>query len=101
MSYPYLVSIRNNATGEVRSYEELDTYDSWTPQPPMDEPTGAFMWSEGNYACDCNRALFFAHTGGEDEPEHPCGEGAYSVRITRPQTGEELYADKDWDKENA
>lgn len=35
-----------------------------------------FMWSEGNYSCDCNRSLFFQEAGGVEDPyrtgpEHP------------------------------
>jgi hypothetical protein len=38
-----------------------------------------YQWSDGNYSCDCNRALFFARAGGEEEPEVECGEGAYAI----------------------
>jgi hypothetical protein len=40
-----------------------------------------YMWSEGNYACDCNRALFFARAAGEPDPDRPCGDSAFGVRI--------------------
>jgi len=35
-----------------------------------------FMWTEGNYACDCNRRLFMARALGAEEPKdpnNPCG----------------------------
>jgi len=36
-----------------------------------------FMFDAGNYSCDCNRALFFARAGDEDEPDVPCGDSAF------------------------
>lgn len=28
-----------------------------------------FLWSEGNYSCDCNRSLFFQRAAGKPEME--------------------------------
>jgi hypothetical protein len=70
-----IAHIRKNETGEVRRYA-----DEW-------EEGGAylFQWTEGNYGCDCNRAIFFERVAGNelewDEP--PCGEGRYSVNLER------------------
>ena len=65
----YKVAIRKVATGEVRIYEEA-----------LDWP-GDYLWTDGNYGCDCNRALFFAEAGGEDrrEVDIECGETAFEV----------------------
>lgn len=54
-----------------------------------------FHWSEGNYGCDCNRALFFARAGGEpaDPGDFPCGEGRYRADVRDAVTGEVLYRD--------
>lgn len=84
------VFIRDNATGEVRT---MPWEDDWVD---VDD----YLWSEGNYACDCNRALFFARAVGEDDPSRSCGDGAYSVRIVSSD-GRELYADDDWQPEVA
>lgn len=51
-----------------------------------------FMWSDGNYSCDCNRALFFANTVGDPDPDQECGDKAYSVRITS-ENGSVLHVD--------
>jgi hypothetical protein len=49
---------------------------------PVDWTDNDYMWSEGNYACDCNRALFFARAkGGELDPPRSCSRGKYRVRI--------------------
>jgi len=77
-----IIEILRVSDGAVRSY--LD-----------ESPWGIdceFMWSEGNYSCDCNRAKFF-HKGEHHATE--CGDVAYLVRIT-DDTGKELYADDEW-----
>lgn len=83
---PCLVYIRRNADG----VERCDHSHKWDASNPDED----FIWSEGNYACDCNRALFFAAGGGEDDPNRSCGEAAFSVRIT-DLDGKELYSDYD------
>lgn len=45
-----------------------------------------YHWTDGNMGCDCNRAMEFwrAHhpdAALEDEPEFPCGGGAYRVTV--------------------
>lgn len=70
-----LVHIRKNKTGEVRIHKD-DLYLREDGSPNM------FMWEDGNYACDCNRRLFFARVNGEDEDwESDCSNTEYSVKI--------------------
>jgi hypothetical protein len=51
------------------------------------------MWLEGNYACDCNRHLFFERGAGNDpevcDPDFPCGEGRY-VLVSVVVNGREI-----------
>lgn len=55
--------IKNTITGEVKEVEvEL-------PEDPY------YILTDGNYSCDCNRALFFG-----DEYDK-CTEGVYLVRL--------------------
>jgi hypothetical protein len=78
--------IRRNATGEVRELECDELMEIGTDGPSV------FNWQENNYSCDCNRALFFAQAGNdEDLPEHPCGESAYAVQLVNPVTGAVFY----------
>lgn len=66
------VTITRKSDGLARTYAEED-----------DGFALDFQWREGDYACDCNRALFFARAGGEPDSVDPkCGEGAYHVTIT-------------------
>ena len=80
------VEIRRNSDGVVRTY--IDKF-------PWD---GDFIWADGNYACDCNRYLFFMRAGGEDEGDlidDRCGDDGYSVRIT-DDAGKLLFEDDGW-----
>jgi hypothetical protein len=79
------VHITDTATGDTRimrferSWE--DHYD--------------YLWSEGNYSCDCNRNIFFCRAASRDEPDDEdieCGEGRFLVRIT-DDSGAQLYQD--------
>lgn len=73
MSAPVVVTIRDRRTGVERIYRDI-----W----PYDEEGLEFMWSEGNYGCDCNRAIFFARAGGESPPDHVgCSDENFAVRV--------------------
>ena len=85
------VYLYETATGERRVYESeeyiSDPKDGWSD----------FMWAEGNYACDSNRALFWLRAGNEDESKewdspHRCETSEYIVeKIVRKATGQVLY----------
>lgn len=87
MAIPCIVHVKRNADGELRQYRGLEWHDD------SDYPD--FIWADGNYACDCNRHLFFCRAAG-DEPDDrpPCGGNVYAVRVTDEQ-GKELYSDFD------
>ncbi len=60
------------------------------------EDLGEFMWTDGNYSCDCNRALFHARARGVPDPSETdlvCGDTRYKLydapwdgRSNRPYT---------------
>ena len=83
-----IAHIRDNATGEVRKYntDEILMNDEVRPSD--------FNWSQNNYSCNCNRALFFGYAIGltyDETGDRPCGDGAYSVNLENPVTGEVYY----------
>jgi hypothetical protein len=87
-----IVFIRKQATGEIRRH--VDEY-PWQ---------GDYIWSEGNYACDCNRHLFFERAAGhepydDEDYEGKCGDEAYVIRID-DENGNELYRDESWQCED-
>ena len=87
---PVDITIIDTATNEHVTYEE-----EFYSDPPDDD--GTFIWDEGNYGCDCNRALFLARAKGLDEPsieDTPCntGDNRYLVSI-REKDGRLIYRD--------
>lgn len=73
----FRIALRKNATGEIRVFD--DDFDSVSALE--------FMWRDGNYACDCNRHLYFerARDGFTEADEESvwvgasCGDGRYTV----------------------
>lgn len=50
---------------------------------PEEEDVVRFLFEEGNYACDCNRELFFCEAVGEQRPNEPgCGDTRFTVDLT-------------------
>jgi len=78
------MTLRRRSTGEERVYT-----DDWYPFLPTtkdDLLRGVlFQWTEGNFSCNCNRALFWARTGGEPEPDDTtCDMGDDGFDIVEP-----------------
>ncbi len=65
----YKVLLRDNETGEERFFEY---------NMPWEDHSN-HMWTEGNYACDCNRHLFFWRAVGKEPLDIDCGESKYSA----------------------
>jgi len=66
----------------------------WSPVWKDGSDWSDFMWSEGNYSCDCNRRNFFNDVGAGLE-DNECGEGGFIVeKIIDTRTGELLYSEK-------
>lgn len=75
--------IRRVSDGVVRKYKT-----DW-PDDGM-----VYMWEDGNYACDCNRHLFFHRAIGEEpEEDVPCGGSLYVVDAITLDSGEIVYAE--------
>ena len=74
----------NNETGQVRFYhDDLEWCDE----------SSVFMWTEGNYGCDCNRSLFFYGVPPDHEIESPCGEGRFTVLFAELPNGTRVVLD--------
>ncbi len=83
------VLIRNNETNEIVVHEDDGYFDEYGLFQD-------FIWSDGNYACDCNRAKFFCDANGIDRLEYSgCSDYKYSVKIIRKSNGEVLYDEFD------
>jgi hypothetical protein len=68
------ITIRRNNDGATCVYS--DNY-AWDNKWHL-----VFQWTDGNYGCDCNRAIFFENAGGTvNEGEDECGTGVFSIRV--------------------
>jgi hypothetical protein len=66
---PCVVFIRKNSTGEIRQFQDV-----WYGHD--------YIWSDGNFGCDCNRVDFFASAANEKEyADCDCGQSAYDIKI--------------------
>jgi hypothetical protein len=93
MAYELLVHLRDTRDGTTAVFRTTDQED---PKSEEGRRGIEFMWSEGNYACDCNRGLFLSFALGRDKDEFevPCGHGTIAVdKIVDPRDGEVIYAD--------
>lgn len=58
------IYIRDSQTGEAVIWHDPFDYEGWSgdarePEEETPEYQIGYMFGDGNYACDCNRALFF------------------------------------------
>lgn len=83
-------------TGEQVVYH--DTYDIDTEDVPAHcsdwKEISTFIWEDGNFRCDCNRALFFARAKGIEEEDVDCGHELYRLdKLVVRETGEIVYSE--------
>ena len=78
-----IARIKNNKTGQIKEYETIEIWNEYTNKPYT------YNWEEGNYSCDCNRALMF------DGSNIPCSTGKFSVNLVNPKTNEVFYKEFD------
>lgn len=89
--FPADVEIEDTRTGKTR------TYAMW--QALHDGEFSDFVWTEGNFACDCNRFLFFQYANGlgvdeVDDEDGPCGDGRYLIlSLVDADSGRVLYSE--------
>ncbi len=53
-----------------------------------------FIWTDGNYGCDCNRKMLFDRALDQEQEfeEYECGSGQYKIRVT-DESGAEAYSE--------
>jgi hypothetical protein len=79
------VAIQQKSSGIVATHSATGHYD--------ENGFMEFMWSEGNWSCDCNRAAFFREALGRPKAGFSlCGKSRYRiVSIRDKETGEVVY----------
>lgn len=102
--FKYKVSLTKVETNETVEFEDTWDYpsyirtDTWEYDP-------VFIWSDGNYACDCNRSLFFERALKNlpiqkaitsDEVDIGCSNNKFKVNwIINLETGNKIYEGDD------
>jgi hypothetical protein len=82
VSESYRVLLRDNQTNKEQWYVN---------ESPWGEGS-YFLWTEGNYSCDCNRHIFFEIAADRDTGDCPCGEIRYTA-ICAEANGERIILD--------
>jgi hypothetical protein len=78
------VHIRRMSDDVVHVYRDVGFYGE-------DGHFREYIWRDGNYACDCNRANFF---DGRYAENNACGHGRFVIdKIVRVDTGAIVYKD--------
>jgi hypothetical protein len=83
-SEAFKVLLRHNPTGEERL---VDGYGPW-------DDGAEFLWTEGNYGCDCNRALHF-YNWSEDADDRECGDVEFTAVKAVLSDGREVPLEDD------
>ncbi len=84
----FLISLKDNNTGEVKEIEWISKPYSDLSEDEHEEGT-EFNWTDGNWACDCNRFIEFYNNRDE---HHPCGHERFNLlSIQRKDTGVFLF----------
>jgi len=89
----YKAIITRVADGEIGEYKP-----DWDYEVTEDGFSNEYIWSEGNFSCDCNRMMFFHEARGEEYPvekfeDIKCSNGKFHVRCVDVDTGAVLYDD--------
>ncbi len=86
----YIVLLKNNETGEERKIHHDEDWDDGSN----------YLWTEGNYSCDCNRHLFFERSIGRrpDKEEMVCGDIKYTAVYAELPDGTRYVLDKNEDE---
>lgn len=83
---PYKVALRKNSmsTGVLTGEVKLVTIDeAW-------DESQEYLWIDGNWSCDCNRAAFFG-----EETDWPCGETCFTALYAELPDGRKIKLDND------
>ncbi len=93
-----VVSVRDARTGQTHTFEQ----DGWIPTEESPDGGAIWMFTEGNFGCDCNLTLFLARAGVQGYVDHfadrsvprtPCGENLRVTKIVQKDTGEVWYGE--------
>lgn len=86
----YTARIIDTATGDARDYRMENM---------LEPEDGDFWWTEGNFACDCNRGASFLRASGvevgeDDFPDCNVGPNRYRVPYLMLDDGRKVLIDE-------
>lgn len=62
----YIITLKDRITGYQREYVQPYDYQDRPERSSTADEQVKYQWLEGNYECDCNRALFLWDHEGEE-----------------------------------
>jgi hypothetical protein len=75
------IHIRKVSTGEIRTYHHES---EWSE----------FLWTDGNFGCDCNRELFFEDANDPEFENTKCSKGRFVIdKAIDVETGRVVYSE--------
>lgn len=87
VTYPIMVYLQDTRTGKAGTYGTV----GYTDENGQFED---YIWSEGNFACDCNRAAFLYGPDSVEHQDAECGANFIIInRIERLDTGKVVYTE--------
>lgn len=91
------VEITDTASGDTVVYHDDFDYEGWHNPERSPSYQVRFSYSEGNFACDCNRFILYtlAKTGlaPDDEEDIACGNSRFKIKIRERTSGEVIFSD--------
>ena len=78
----YFIVLRDTRNGKYKILGETSEH--------QDPESMLFLWSEGNFSCDCNRSLFFYDD--DEEQELPCNPDENIIELISLQS---IWIDKE------
>jgi hypothetical protein len=85
-----VAEIKHVESGEIVEYEHEMILKHGEEIPCL------FNWEDGNYACDCNRFLFFNRAMGierEEDWDVECTDGKFLVKLKNKKDGKVFYSE--------
>jgi hypothetical protein len=77
-------------TGQTVEYKTHELCaEPWETTWPSDDYQIAYLWFEGNFACDCNRSAFMYPDLDWDD-HYRCGDTIQLQKLVRLDNGEEI-----------
>lgn len=96
-AFQYRISLTQIETSKTVEFDDKWGYPDYVRGEDW-EYDPVFIWTDGNYSCDCNRHIFFYKDGlkTNDYEDVECGDKLYKVNfIKNLETGKIIFDGED------